>query len=61
MESVQTTLSETIEEKEIIDALQSQPVLPGTPQSDAVFLMHLDVPEAIVKKLRQHQGVKTQP
>lgn len=61
MESVQTALSETVEEKEIIDAVKAQPVLPGMSEIDAVFLMHIDVPEAILKKLRKHRDVKTQP
>ncbi len=52
MNSMKNDPQETSEDKAIFDALEHQPELPGTSDVDAVFLMQLDVPDAIMKKLR---------
>lgn len=50
----QTQKSEKTEEKAIFETLRTESHLPGMSDADAIFLMHLDVPEAILKKLRAH-------
>lgn len=52
MNSWQRQHNDNTENRAIIDALKQQPSLPGVADTDAVFLMHLDVPEKILEKLR---------
>lgn len=52
MNSLQKQTNDALENQEIFDALHQQPSLPGVADTDAVFLMHLDVPDKILEKLR---------
>jgi hypothetical protein len=52
MNSLQEQANEQVENQDIFDALHEQPTLPGITETDAVFLMHLDVPDKIREKLR---------
>lgn len=52
MNGLQTKMQDTYEDKAIFEALEQQPELPGMSDIDGVFLMHLDVPDAIWEKLK---------
>ncbi|BDX04810.1 hypothetical protein [Planctobacterium marinum] len=46
--------SEKAEDKAIFETLRTESHLPGMSDADAIFLMQMDVPDAILKKLRAH-------
>lgn len=52
MNSLQKRNNEKNEEKAIFEALNKQNEMPSRSETDGVFLMQLDVPEAVMKKLR---------
>ncbi|XOV79619.1 MAG: hypothetical protein ACFHVJ_01370 [Aestuariibacter sp.] len=52
MNSLQEQTKDQIENQDILEALQQQPALPGITDVDAIFLMHLDVPDKIREKLQ---------
>ena len=54
LQTQQSNQAEHSEDRAIIETLRNDTHLPGMSDADAIFLMHLDVPEAIMKKLRAH-------
>lgn len=52
MNSLQKRSNQKDEEKAIFEALNKSNEMPSRSDTDGVFLMQLDVPEALMKKLR---------
>lgn len=45
--------SRQLEEQLVLDALACEPVTPGVADTDALFLLELDVPDKIKEKLKR--------